>query len=291
MNLFTSQQGLEVDLSKLNGILQYISTANIPQGTYNRLEVVMDRNLKIVDSSGQSHDAVFMPMQEKPNKPNTVQCPDSSNRCYIRYNGIVQPFAMSKLVVDFQLKEFEVDESTTPWRVTEVKMMPLTPQTNKYKVYLMVQSSQNNTITGTWMGKTYTVNISSNTVCKINGTNYPGTNCTSQIQSGMCIEVKAYQDPSSSNTLTATEIEVEDPDKCMFNYYTKLKGTVLSKDSQNSTFSINTYNNPIKVTPSTYCEYNGKSNVGPDCLTNLQTSWLVEVKVNSNNEAIKIEKE
>lgn len=296
VKLFTNQQGLEVDLSKLNGILQYINTANIPQETYNRLEVILDKNLTIIDGSGVSHSAIFTPMQEKPNKPNTVQCDNANNKCYIRFNGTVQPFAMGKLVVDFQLKEFEVKESnepTTPWQVTEVKMMPLTPQTNKYKVYLSVQSvnSQNNTITGTWMGKTYTVNISSNTVCEINGTNYQGTNCTGQIQSGMCIEVKATTDPSSSNTLTATEIEVEDPDKCMFNYYTELKGTVSSIDSQNSTFSINTYNNPIKVTPSTYCEYNDNHYMGNQCLANLQTGWLVEVKINSNNEAIKIEKE
>ena len=31
---------LEVDLSKLNGILQYINTANIPQGTYVDIAIV-----------------------------------------------------------------------------------------------------------------------------------------------------------------------------------------------------------------------------------------------------------
>ena len=51
VNLFTSQQGLQTDLAKLKGVLQYITTANIPQGTYNRLEVVMDKNLTITDSS------------------------------------------------------------------------------------------------------------------------------------------------------------------------------------------------------------------------------------------------
>ncbi|MFN4013273.1 MAG: DUF4382 domain-containing protein [Aquificaceae bacterium] len=44
VNLFTNQQGLEVDLSKLNGVLQYINTTNVPQGTYNRLEVILDKN-------------------------------------------------------------------------------------------------------------------------------------------------------------------------------------------------------------------------------------------------------
>lgn len=114
VKLFTNQQGLEVDLSKLNGILQYINTANIPQETYNRLEVILDKNLTIIDGSGVSHPAIFTPMQEKPNKPNTVQCDNASNKCYIRFNGTVQPFAMGKLVVDFQLKEFEVKESNEP---------------------------------------------------------------------------------------------------------------------------------------------------------------------------------
>ena len=299
VNLFTNQQGLEVDLSKLNGILQYINTANIPQGTYNRLEVILDKNLTIIDDSGESRSAIFTPMQEKPNKPNTVQC--ASNKCYIRFNGTVQPFAMGKLVVDFVLKEFEVDESASPWQVKEVKMMPSIPPTNKYKVYLSVQSvnSQNNTITGTWMGKTYTVNISSNTVCEINDNYYQGNNCTGQIQSGMCIEVKTYQDPSNLTTFTATKIEMEKPDKCANSSgpspnpnYKKLKGIVSSKNDQDSTFNINTHGNPIKVTSSTYCEYQEDVYVtGTQCFTNLQTYWLVKVKIDSTNEAIKIEKE
>ncbi|MFN3472369.1 MAG: DUF4382 domain-containing protein, partial [Aquificaceae bacterium] len=92
VNLFSSSQGLEVDLSKLRDTLQYINTTNIPNKTYNRLEVVMDKNLSITDASGQLRNAVFVPMQEKPNKPNTVQC-DNTNRCYIRFNGVVQPLS------------------------------------------------------------------------------------------------------------------------------------------------------------------------------------------------------
>jgi hypothetical protein len=217
VSLFTNQQGLQVDLAKLNGVYQYIATTNIPQGTYNRLEVVMDKNLTITDQSG-SHQAIFVPMQEKPNKPNTVQCP-TDERCYIRFNGAVQPFAMGKLVVDFVLKEFEVSTSTDPWQVTEVKMKPLTPQgvQNKNKsVYLSVQSVGTNSFTGTWMGKTYTVNITQNTTCKIDGINYSGSECINQITPGMCLEVKVQEDPATSDVLTAVKIESEKKQaKCM----------------------------------------------------------------------------
>jgi len=214
VSLFTSQQGLQVDLAKLNGVYQYITTTNIPQGTYNRLEVVMDKNLTITDQSGQQHQAIFVPMQEKPNKPNTVQCP-TDERCYIRFNGTVQPFAMGKLVVDFVLKEFEVRTSTDPWQVTEVKMMPLTPKNIQYKVYLSVQSVGTNSFTGTWIGKTYTVNITQNTTCGINGINYSGSGCINQITQGMCLEVKVQEDPATYNVLNAVKIESKDQAKCM----------------------------------------------------------------------------
>jgi hypothetical protein len=216
VSLFANQQGLQVDLAKLNGVYQYITTTNIPQGTYNRLEVVMDKNLTITDQNG-SHQAIFVPMQEKPNKPNTVQCA-IDGKCYIRFNGTVQPFAMGKLVVDFVLKEFEVSTSTNPWQVTEVKMMPLTPQSVQDKdreVYIKVQSVGSNSFAGTWMGKTYTVNITQNTTCEIGNTNYSGSECINQITQGMCLEVKVQEDPATSNVLNAVKIESENQAKCM----------------------------------------------------------------------------
>ncbi|NAZ23693.1 MAG: DUF4382 domain-containing protein [Thermocrinis sp.] len=218
VSLFTNQQGLQVDLAKLNGVYQYITTTNIPQGTYNRLEVVMDKNLTITDQSGQQHQAIFVPMQEKPNKPNTVQC-HTNERCYIRFNGTVQPFAIGKLVVDFDLKEFEVNTSINPWQVTEVKMKPLTPQGVQDKdreVYIKVQSVGTNSFTGTWMGKTYMVYITQNTTCEMNGVKYYGSGCINQITQGMCLEVRVQEDPATSNVLNAVKIESEKKQaKCM----------------------------------------------------------------------------
>lgn len=221
VNLFSSQQGLEVDLAKLNGILQYITTTSIPQGTYNRLEVVMDKNLTVTDPSNQTHPAVFSPMQEKPNKPNTVQC--DAQKCYIRFNGTVNPFATGKLIVDFVLKEFEVNTLTYPWLVTEVKMKPLTPEemrgiSYEREIHLRVQSvnAQSNNFTGTWMGKTFTVNISPNIrECEIYKIKYPPNTCVNQIAPGMCLEVKVQEDPATSSTLTAMKIENEEDGRCI----------------------------------------------------------------------------
>lgn len=105
---------------------------------------------------------------------------------------------MGKLVVDFVLKEFEVNTSTNPWQVYEVKMKPLTPQETAGKtneIHLIVQntSTQNNNFTGTRMGKTYTVNLIQTTACEINHVYYPASQCLTQIQQGMCVEVKVQE--------------------------------------------------------------------------------------------------
>jgi len=302
VNLFSSQQGVEVDLAKLNGVLQYIGNVSVPQGTYNRLELIFDKSLTITDQSGNTHNAVFTPMEEKPNKPNTVQC--DTNKCYIRFNGTVNPFADGRLVIDFDLKEFEVNTNSNPWQVTEVKVKPLTKSemssgtSYTHKIYMTVQGVSGNTITGQWMGKTYTVNVNPGTVCEIN--HVYTTNCVGQIQTGMCIEVKVQGDPAVSTTLDAIKIENENSKKCMTSSgsnpplggYIKLKGSVTGKGSDDFTFTINTYNNPIKVTQGTYCEYQKDVYMtGSACFDNLQTGCFVEVKVNANGEAIKIEKE
>lgn len=215
VKLYSNPQGLSIDLAKLNGVLHYLNTTNVPQGTYNRLEVVLDKNLTITDPQGQNHQAVFAPMDEKPNKPNTVQCP-TQNQCYIRFNGIVQPFAMGKMAVDFVLKEFEVNTSKNPWEVYEVKMKPLTPselsQYSYYKLYGTVQSvnTQNNSFTISWRGNTYTVSVNQNTSCEFNNQELQGAACMSYIQTNMCVEVKTSSDPSTNTTLNAVKIEKED---------------------------------------------------------------------------------
>ncbi len=256
----------------------------------------MDKNLSITDASGNDHPAVFTPMQEKPNKPNTVQC--DNTRCYIRFNGTVQPSSTGRLVVDFVLKDFDVDENTNPWQVKEVKMMSLKPQSylqGYWKIHITAQGVQNSAITGTWMNGTYTINVDQNTLCEINGVYHSGTACLNHIQSGMCIEVKTDSDPANSTSLRALKIETERSHKCMtqsndnYSNYIKVKGTVTAIGS--NTFNINNYPNPIEITANTVCEYQEHVYMtGSACLSQLQTGWYVKVKI-ANGQAIKIERE
>ncbi len=110
VNLYLNEPGLTLDLVQLNGVLQYVTTATVPERTYNRLEVILSGAAEVTDDSQVTHPAAFLPMTANGNKPNELQCPpELEGKCYIRYNGAVQPFSMGKLIIDFDLKDLEVE--------------------------------------------------------------------------------------------------------------------------------------------------------------------------------------
>ena len=217
-----------VDLAGLNGILQYITTAEIPAGTYNRLEVVLDRAATVTDDTDQEHAVYFSSVISNPNQPNEVQCPpDLEGQCAIKFNGTVQPFAMGKLIIDFVLKEFEVEDTPCPdvttdpdsWCITDVKMKPLTPAEVAdgllFKIVGTVVSESDASITVRTNTGDYTVNLTESTVCEINGGEVVGvSDCLAVLEPEMCLEVMTLDDPAETTTLTASQLEPEDFSDC-----------------------------------------------------------------------------
>jgi len=227
VNLYDNPTGRTIDLAGLSGILELIHVAEIPDRSYNRLEVGLDRIVTITEANGAAHSAYFDPETENLNKPNVVLCPPEFNeRCLIRFNGAVQPFAMGKLIIDFVLKDFEIDRVPCPgvsdltsWCVTEVKMMPLTPgelnEDMKFKITGVVSEIFSASIAVATTFTDYTVVPNEMTKCEFNGSEVFGVDaCLAGLNVGICIEVESPEDPAIVTTLTAHEIEVEDSSDC-----------------------------------------------------------------------------
>lgn len=224
VSLFHSDAGLTLPLHELDGVLQYLNTVEIPAGSYNRLEAILDRDLTIADAGGGVHPAQFAPEVEQPNKPNTVTC--EGDRCSIRFNGEINPLAHGKLAVDFVLKEFEVAEhacgnaaDTTSWCVTEVRMHPLTPaeveNEDEYEVHGVVTLKNDAALMLDVQGVNLGVQLGAGTRCEANGTTVTGVAaCLAQIPVGACVEVESSVDPASVGALVASEIEVEHASHC-----------------------------------------------------------------------------
>ncbi len=309
-SLYKSSTGINVDLTQLNGVMHYVGSSTVPSGNYNRLQVRISQSATVVDNQGNQNNAIFNPQSINQNKPNTIHCDQNAQECFINFNGTVNPFAMGKLIVDFVLKDMEIDTTKTPWEIIKLTMKPITPKSENelkdtyYEFYGTITNvdSANNSVTASWKNTNYSVSLTDTTVCEVNDVNYIGaSNCIAQLQTNYCAEFKVKEDPAQNTNLTAIKIELKGQGQCEGegdeeNYSSnamEMIGTVQSIDTNNNTFTIDSYSNPISVTNSTVCEHYpqlGQYAYGMDCLTNLQTGWRVEVKINASDEAISIER-
>jgi len=309
-SLYKSSTGINVDLTQLDGVMHYVGSATVPSGSYNRLQVRLSQSATVVDNNGNQNEAILDPQSINKHKHNTIQCDQSTQECMISFNGAVNPFAMGKLIVDFVLKDMEIDISQTPWRIVKLTMKPMTPKSKDemmgvhYEFYgtIIDIDSTNNSVTASWKNTNYSVALTHKTVCEVNDVNYIGaSNCIAQLQTNYCAEFKVKEDPANNTNLTAIKIELKGQGQCEgegdeengSSNAREMVGTVQSIDTNNNTFTIDSYTNPISVTSSTVCEHYTQLDqyyYGTDCLTNLQVGWRVEVKINASDEAISIER-
>jgi hypothetical protein len=227
VNLFHADAGLAIDLVGLDGVWQYLTTANIPGGTYNRLELILGNTATITDDTAATHPAYFAPMSANPSQPNEVLCPAGLiDRCLIRFNGAVQPFAMDQFVVDFDLKDFEVEMTPcvgvldpASWCITQVKMQPLTPAEADAQPVFKIIGDVTELFASAFSieaaGQGHMVDLGSVTLCTINGSDaLGGASCLPLIEVGMCVEVTTHEDPFTSSHLGAIRVESVDGTQC-----------------------------------------------------------------------------
>lgn len=215
--LFAAPDGRRFDLMALNDLLQYLATTEAEDKTYNRLELILGRDLEIEAAGGDLEAARFATITSNPKIPNIVHCPAAPTAdCAIRTNGAVQPFALGRIAVSFDLKAFEVEDAPctdaddpASWCVTQVKMHPLTP------AELPGTFGVIGTVTGVGVtgftfavGDTaYLVTVDGSTACDLGGDAGVGDDCLLLIEEDACVLVRTPQDPGATDVLTAESVE------------------------------------------------------------------------------------
>ncbi|NPA41672.1 MAG: hypothetical protein GXO18_05290 [Aquificae bacterium] len=210
------------------------------------------------------------------------------------------------------------------WDICQVNVVTKAPPTTPppYEFYATISriNTGDKTITVDWRGNSYTVKLDSIYECNDveYDSNFSGdraADCISRLQRGACIEIETVpgNNPANTSTVNAKEIETKDRNKCGSSaYYGEYYGVVQSQGDVNiyetpqdgvlGEFTLtlqNTNTITVKVTEFTKCEYEygdmyGSSDeymYGLNCLQNLPVSQLLEVKINSNGEALEIETE
>jgi len=318
VNVFSSNTGVTIDLTNLEGVLHYIDTAQVPQEQFQAMKIEVAQSETVVYEG----IAGSFSLQSGEN----VSCDDTAQRCSVVVTGAINPAINNKLLVDFDLKNFQLDcnvdqtNNTVSCTVTSMAVVarPETPQniTNRFKfeMYAIIDPQQinaQNQFSFQWRNKTYTAQIGDNTICEIKDMNYIGADCISQLQqfnTPVCLELKLVGDPAQADIIQdVVKFEVKSPKKCGYEmeveydddyyeygiYKREMKGMFNGINGDYITVG----NMEFKITDTTYCEIDTEGEedrhyVGIDCLNTIQNMPMssapyVEVKyVEQNGEYI-----
>ena len=195
VTLFSSDTGIQIDLTDLRNVMRYVGSAQIPAGqNFNTMEVVVDGNVTVTTNSGNTLNVSFE------NNLNNVSC-DQNNRCTITITNV--SVSNNAVAVDFDLQNMQIDENTNT--ITQMQVVPraVDPQNMdmEYEIAGKVVSVGSNSFTVDWLGRQVEVSVDPNTtVC-------PGLGQNCLPQQNWCVEVETSDDPAVSQQVRALEIE------------------------------------------------------------------------------------
>jgi hypothetical protein len=117
-----------VDIAKLSDEMILLSTKGCPAADYNRLELNFGRGVRLADSAGNVQTCTFTSYKDGHSGiPNILECDPVTGICSIRMNGEVDVMEnkLNKIILDFDLKEFEVKGFPLPGCTVTMKVAPL----------------------------------------------------------------------------------------------------------------------------------------------------------------------
>jgi len=123
-DLLTDPESL--DLSNLEGVLQLLDTTECPAQSYNRVNIRFAKAVGLMDSIGTSAECLFESYKYdgNPSQPNVLNCVDGT--CSVSINGGINVIAntVNPFGLDFDLKNFEVDNFGSPNCGVSLKVEP-----------------------------------------------------------------------------------------------------------------------------------------------------------------------
>jgi hypothetical protein len=107
---------LVVDITELANILQLVSIADCPAGSYNRLHIEFEQTVSLMDAAGSASSCSFTSYKDDHARPNALHCDPASGICSLDVTGAVNVLAdrPTPVGLDFDLKNFEVQDLGNP---------------------------------------------------------------------------------------------------------------------------------------------------------------------------------
>lgn len=115
-----------VDIATLANEILLLGAPNCPAGNYDRIHAELSNSVVITNSAGVTQTCTFVSYnQNSNNPPDVLNC--NGNNCTLDVNGAVNVFANqnNKLGLDFELKNFVVNDFPNPDCTVTMKVSPL----------------------------------------------------------------------------------------------------------------------------------------------------------------------
>ncbi|TNF55562.1 DUF4382 domain-containing protein [bacterium] len=156
-----------LDIAELSSEFLLLDLTHCAAGQFNRIRVEMDRSVELTLNEITDEECTYTSYKDNENKPNVLQC--SGDTCSMEINGMVNVTVnkSTSLVLDFDLKEFEVEAFGEPGCSVTMKVEPLNANDvddkknrgNKESVKGIISdlNSKNKTFTLTKKGNIFTV--------------------------------------------------------------------------------------------------------------------------------------
>jgi hypothetical protein len=115
-----------LDLTDLSSMIQLLDVTACPAVNYNRIHIEFNEQLIVTEKiSDTTATCKFTSYKENGASPNVLQC--NAGICSIDINGAINVFAdhNNKVALDFDLKEFEVEDFNSPDCSVTMKVSPL----------------------------------------------------------------------------------------------------------------------------------------------------------------------
>jgi len=114
-----------INIANLANVLQLLNVADCPAVPYNRIQIEFEKSVEIMDRSGTQSSCSFTSYKDDSDRPDVLQC--SGTTCTLDINGAVNVLVnqTNKLALDFNLKDFDVDNIGTPQCSVTMKVSPI----------------------------------------------------------------------------------------------------------------------------------------------------------------------
>lgn len=218
------------DITNLAGVMQLLNNATCPAENFNRIRIEFDKTVTITDAGNTTNTCSFSSYKDDHNKPNVLQC--SGDTCSMDINGAINVLANknNKLALDFNLKEFEVEDFGANCSVT-LKVSPLNASEMEDKKghdgskeaatgLISNLDSSSDTFTLTKGRHNFTVNYS--------GISQSHIDDLLKFADDNDLKVRAFCSNSISDTSSCSATSI----------FVKVEGTVSSHDGTNHTFTL-----------------------------------------------------